>query len=193
MQLSGYSRAFDRGAPRWKEMLWILVSAFFFRTSLPWPSIVRVKLLRAFGARVGVHVVLRAKLNVNFPWRLTLGDHVWIGEEVMILSLAPVELESHVCISQRAFLCTGSHDFRAPHFDLITEPITIRERSWVAAQAFIGPGVKIGPGSMVTAGSVVTANVPPGVMVRGNPAEIVRRWDGVEMDEQRAEPAQQNA
>ena len=185
MQLSGYSRSFDRGAPRWKEVLWILASAFFFRTSLPWPSIVRVKLLRAFGARVGIHVVLRAKLNVNFPWRLTLGDHVWIGEEVMILSLAPVTLESHVCISQRAFLCTGSHDFRAANFDLITQPITIRERSWIAAQAFIGPGVEIGPGSMVTAGSVVTSSVPPGVMVRGNPAEIVKEWEEVEVGDER--------
>jgi putative colanic acid biosynthesis acetyltransferase WcaF len=181
MQLSGYSRAFDRGAPRWKEVLWILVSAFFFRTSLPWPSKVRVKLLRAFGAHVGEHVVLRAKLNVNFPWRLTLGDHVWIGEEVMILSLAPVILESHVCVSQRTFLCTGSHDFRAEHFDLITTPITIRSRSWVAAQAFIGPGVEIGPGSMVAAGSVVTQRVPPGVLVRGNPAEVVKEWDAAEV------------
>ena len=189
MQLSGYIRAFDRGAPRWKEVLWILVSAFFFRTSLPWPSKVRVKLLRAFGARVGVHAVLRAKLNVNFPWRLTLGDHVWIGEEVLILSLAPVTIESHVCVSQRVFLCTGSHDFRAAHFDLITKPITIRERSWVAAQAFVGPGVEIGPGSMVTAGSVVTANVPPGVMVRGNPAEVVRRWDSSEIEDERPEIA----
>lgn len=176
MQLSGYSRAFDRGAPRWKEVLWILVGAFFFRTSLPWPSRVRVKLLRAFGARVGEHAVLRAKLNVNFPWRLTLGDHVWIGEEVMILSLAPVTIESHVCVSQRSFLCTGSHNFLAPHFDLVTKPITIRERSWVAAQAFVGPGVEIGPGSMVAAGAVVTTNVPPGVLVQGNPAVVVKEW-----------------
>ena len=166
-------------------MFWILTSAFFFRTSLPWPSKVRVKLLRAFGARVEVHTVLRAKLNVNFPWRLTLVDHVWIGEEVMIVSLAPVTLESHVCISQRVFLCTGSHNSRAPNFDLITRPITIRERSWIAAQTLIGPGVEIGPGSMVTAGSVVTTNVPPGVMVRGNPAEVVKEWETAEVRSER--------
>ncbi|MDP9292603.1 MAG: colanic acid biosynthesis acetyltransferase WcaF, partial [Verrucomicrobiota bacterium] len=90
--------------------------------------------------------------------------------EVMILSLAQVTIESSVCVSQRAFLCTGSHDFRSATFDLQTKPITLRSGSWVAAQAFIAPGVEVGAGSMVTAGSVVVENVPPGVIVRGNPA-----------------------
>ena len=158
MQLSGYIRAFDRGAPRWKEVLWILVSAFFFRTSLPWPSKVRVKLLRAFGARV-VKCVF-AKLNVNF--RGSRWASVWIARR-LILSLARVTIESHVCVSQRAFLCTGSHDFRAAHFDLITKPITnanvVGRRSVRRAQRRIGPGNGHGR-------CVVTANAP-GVMVRG--------------------------
>src|SRR5581483_3712329 len=108
------------------------------------------------------------------PWRFQVEDDVWLGEEVLILSLASVTIESNVCISQRAFLCTGSHDFRAPDFNLITKPITIRAGSWIAAQAFIAPGVEIGPGSMVAAGSVVSQNVPPKTLVRGNPAVVVK-------------------
>lgn len=179
MELSGYTTGgFDRGAPRWKDALWMAVSCLFFQTAWPWPSPLRVALLRAFGARVGQGVVIRGKVAISFPWRLTLGDHVWLGEEVLILSLAPVTIESHVCISQRAFLCTGSHDFTAAKFDLVTRPIVIRERSWIAAQAFIAPGVEVGPGSMVAAGSIVLENVPPGVLVRGNPATIVKRFAG---------------
>lgn len=171
MDLSGYSTAgFDRGAPVWKEALWLVVKAAFFLNPWPWPSALRVALLRAFGASVGDGVVIRANVNITFPWRLTFGDHVWIGEEVLIISLAPVVLESNVCISQRAFLCTGSHDFRAPAFDLVTKPITVRSGSWVAAQVFIAPGVEVGAGSMIAAGSVVSQNVPPGMIVRGNPA-----------------------
>ena len=177
MQLKGYSIAgFDRGAPRWKEALWLLVKAAFFLNALPWPSALRAALLRAFGARVGARAVIRANVNISYPWRLTLGDDVWLGEEVMILSLAPVVVESSVCVSQRAFLCTGSHDFRSPGFDLVTKPITIRSGSWIAAQAFIGPGVEVGSGSMVCAGSVAGENVPPGVLVRGNPAQIVKQF-----------------
>jgi putative colanic acid biosynthesis acetyltransferase WcaF len=133
--------------------------------------------LRAFGAKIGERVVIRSNVNITFPWRLQIADDVWLGEEILILSLAPVIIESNVCISQRAFLCTGSHDFRAPHFDLITKPITIKSGSWVAAQVFIAPGVEIGEGSMVGAGSVVSENVPPKSLVRGNPATAVKRFD----------------
>ena len=119
-------------------------------------------------------MVVRANVNISFPWRLRLGDHVWIGEDVGILSLAAVEIESHVCISQRAYLCTGSHDYRRPDFKLVTRPISVRTGVWIAAQAFIGPGVEIGAGAVVAAGSVVGRDVPPGALVRGNPAEVVR-------------------
>jgi len=176
MQLKGYTVGdFDRGAPRWKEGAWVLVKFFFFQTAFPWPSALRCALLRVFGASVGARVVVRGNVNVTYPWRLTLGDDVWLGEEVMILSLAPVVIESSVCLSQRAFLCTGSHDFRSPDFDLITKGITVRGGSWIAAQAFVGPGVEVGEGSMVSAGSVVTQNVPPRTIVRGNPAQVVKQ------------------
>ena len=155
----------------------MVVKCLFFLNPVPWPSAVRVALLRAFGAKVGQGVVVRSQANITFPWRLSAGDHVWIGEEVLILSLAPVTLESNVCISQRAFLCTGSHDFRAPNFNLVTKPITIRSGSWVAAQVFVAPGVEIGEGSMVAAGSVVLENVPPKSLVRGNPATVVKHFE----------------
>jgi putative colanic acid biosynthesis acetyltransferase WcaF len=97
---------------------------------------------------------------------LSIGDHVWIGEDVGILSLAQVTIESNVCISQRAYLCSGSHDFRREDFKLKVAPITLRTGSWVAAVAFIGPGVEVGAGSVVAAGSVVFKDVPPDSVVR---------------------------
>ena len=176
MELKGYTVGdFDRGAPRWREALWVGVKCVFFLNALPWPSALRVALLRMFGASIGGGVVVRERVNVTYPWRLKIGDHVWFGEEVIILSLAPVTIESNVCISQRAFLCTGSHDFRSPGFSLVTKAIKVGAGSWIAAQAFIGPGVEIGEGSMVAAGSVVTENVPPRVIIRGNPAQVVKR------------------
>lgn len=174
MDLSRYDNShFDRGAPRWKEAVWTLVRALFFQTAVPWPSGFRVELLRAFGARVGKSVVIRENVNISMPWRLTVGDHVWIGEDVGILSLAQVTIGSNVCISQRAYICTGSHDHRREDFKLVTRPITIEDSSWVAAAAFIGPGVTIGSGAVVAAGSVVMRDVAPGTLVRGNPAGAV--------------------
>jgi putative colanic acid biosynthesis acetyltransferase WcaF len=80
-----------------------------------------------------------------------------------------------VCISQKSFLCTGSHDYRKESFELITRPIHIKEGSWIAASTFVGPGVQIGPNSVVAAGSVVTKSVGRGELVRGNPAQFVKR------------------
>ncbi|MEK0451066.1 MAG: hypothetical protein RL088_3334 [Verrucomicrobiota bacterium] len=174
IRLDRYStQGFDRGASALKEAAWILVKWFFFLTPLPWPSAVRCALLRAFGAEVGSGVVIRGNVNITFPWRLRIGSDVWIGEEVLVLSLAQVTIESNVCISQRAFLCTGSHDFGKETFDLIAQPIVVREGSWVAAMAFVGPGVEIGQGSRVAAGAVVSQSVPPASKVKGNPAVIV--------------------
>ena len=176
MELSSYNNSdFDRGAPAWKEALWIALRVLFFQTAIPWPSRFRVALLRSFGAKIGQDVVIRANVNISFPWRLSIGDHVWIGEDVGILSLAPVTIESNVCISQRAYLCTGSHEYLRQDFKLTVAPITVRSGAWVAAAAFIGPGGEIGAGSVVSAGSVVFENVPPRTIVRGNPAQVVKQ------------------
>ena len=174
MELKHYTTAgFDRGASIVKEAVWVAAKCLFFQTPWPWPSALRVALLRAFGAKVGERVVVRSNVNITFPWRLILHDDVWLGEEVVILSLAPVEIGPNVCISQRVFLCTGSHDFRSPGFTLVVKPITVHGGSWIAAQAFIAPGVVIGAGSMVCAGAIVVKEVPAGTIVRGNPAGVV--------------------
>ena len=174
MDLSIYDNSdFDRGAPRWKEAVWTLVRFLFFQNAFPWPSLLRCALLRTFGAKIGRAVVIRANVNISFPWRLTIGDHVWVGEDVGILTLAPVTIESNVCISQRAYLCTGSHDFRREDFKLQVASITVREGSWIAAASFIAPGVEIGSGAIVSAGSVVFTNVAPKAFMGGNPAAVV--------------------
>jgi putative colanic acid biosynthesis acetyltransferase WcaF len=161
MRLDLYdNRDFDRGAPLVKEAAWIFCKLIFFLNPIPWPSAWRVFLLRLFGAKIGARVVIRSGVNVTFPWRFETGDHVWIGDEVFILSLAKVVVGSHVCISQRAFLCTGSHAWRKETFDLITRPIEVGPGVWIAATAFVGPGVSIGEGSVIGAGSVVTRSVP---------------------------------
>ena len=175
MNLAIYDNSdFDRGAARWKEIAWTLVRWLFFHTFLPWPSSLRVALLRAFGATIGDGAVIRENVNISIPWRLTIRDHVWIGEDVGILSLAQVTIGSNVCISQRAYLCTGSHDHRREDFKLITRPITLHDGCWVAAAAFVGPGVTIGTGAVLSAGAVVMKDVPPDALVTGNPAQIVR-------------------
>ncbi|MEM6820573.1 MAG: WcaF family extracellular polysaccharide biosynthesis acetyltransferase [Verrucomicrobiota bacterium] len=175
IDLKRYDRgSFDRGAGIIKEMLWRLCQGLFFQPLWHMPSEVRVFLLRLFGAKIGKRAVVRAGVNISFPWRLEMGDDVWLGEEVMLLTLAPIKIGSNVCISQRAFLCTGSHDYQKQTFDLVTEPIEVGEGTWIAAQAFIGHGVTIGSSSVVSAGAVVVDDVPENSVVGGVPAKLIR-------------------
>jgi putative colanic acid biosynthesis acetyltransferase WcaF len=155
----------------------VFARGLFFQNAWPWPSNLRVALLELFGAKIGKRVIIRGNVNISFPGRLQIGNHVWIGEDVGILSLGQVTIESNVCVSQRAYLCTGSHEFRREDFKLKVAPIALRTGSWVAGAAFIGPGVEIGAGSVVSAGSVVLEHVPANALVQGNPARVVSAID----------------
>lgn len=174
INLSKFDNAtFSRGVPLWKEALWWVVRSLIFACWFPVPSRFKVFALRRFGATVGEGVVIRSRVNISMPWRVSIGDHVWIGDEVFLLSLDRIEIGANTCISQRAFLCTGSHDFSKETFDLDTRPIAIGESCWVGAQSFVGPGVVMGDASRCLAGSVVVKNVPPGATVGGVPAKVI--------------------
>ncbi len=171
IDLSQFDNAsFSRGASRTREVLWWIVRSLIFLPGFPLPSSLKRSALRVFGAKVGRGVVIRSRVNITFPWRVEIGDHAWIGDEVFLLSLAPITIGANTCVSQRAFLCTGSHDFSRPSFDLTTAPIHLGEGCWIGAQSFVGPGVTFGPGSRCLAGAVVVNDVPAGATVKGVPA-----------------------
>lgn len=168
--LSTYSVGnFVRGRPAFVEALWLLVQAVFVSSWLP-GSWQRRAALRAFGARIGAGVIIKPGVRVKFPWRLTIGDHTWLGESVWIDNLAEVSIGADCCISQGAYLCTGSHDWSKASFDLITRPIRIGDHAWIAAGASIGPGVSVGEGAVLALASVATADLDTWSIYRGNPA-----------------------
>lgn len=175
MQLSRFDNTgFERGASRAKEACWLLCRVWLFeRSVMPWYR-TRRAILRRFGARIGSGVIIKPQVKITFPWKLTVGDDSWIGEEAWILNLAPVEIGRDVCISQRAFLCTGNHDWSDPTFPLRVEPIRIGDGVWIGAAAFVGPGVTVGPGAVITAGSVAVRDVPAHMVCSGHPCVPVR-------------------
>jgi len=177
LDLFDATRNLDRGRAAWFEAVWYLVKIVFFLSALPWPSAVKCRLLGFFGAKVGPGVVIKPRVNIHFPWRLEVGAYSWIGEEVFILNFAPVRIGSHACVSQRAFLCTGNHDFRDERFSFRSAPISIGDGAWVGASVFVGPGVEIGDEAVVTAGSAVLKGLPAGRVCSGNPAVAgAARW-----------------
>jgi putative colanic acid biosynthesis acetyltransferase WcaF len=160
---------FDRGRSRLIEAAWRVIEGLLFNSWLP-GSAWRVWLLVRFGATVGRGVVIKPHVRVKFPWRLRIGDHSWIGESVWIDNLAEVRIGSDCCISQGAYLCTGSHRWNKQTFDLETRPIRIEDQCWVGAMACVGPGVTIGEGAVLTMGSTATLSLEPGWVSGGAPA-----------------------
>jgi putative colanic acid biosynthesis acetyltransferase WcaF len=161
---------YDPGRNDLVRVLWLLVSALFVQSALQPSSAIRVKLLRLFGARIGEGVVIKPRVQVKYPWRLEVGDHVWIGEGAWIDNLANVTIDSNVCISQEVYLLTGNHDYRAPTFDLKVEKICLKEGAWVGARAVVCPGVTMAEDSVLAVGSVLSSDTEAATIYRGNPA-----------------------
>jgi putative colanic acid biosynthesis acetyltransferase WcaF len=177
-------RAFDssvglnRGVSKFKEVIWYFVKMIFFLSSFPFPSSFKTFLLRLFGAKIGDGVVIKPRVNIHMPWKLTLGNDVWIGEEVFILNFEPIVIGNDVCVSQRAFLCGGNHDYMDPTMPYRNGPIVLQDGSWVGAGCFIGPNVTIGIDTIVTAGSIATKSLKENAIYRGNPAVFIKaRWN----------------
>jgi putative colanic acid biosynthesis acetyltransferase WcaF len=166
--------SYHPGAPLWKQLLWFYIGDRLVRSALiPFPQL-KTLTLRLFGATIGRGVNIKPGVQIKFPWRLSIGHHVWIGENAWIDNVVQVTIGDHVCISQGVYLCTGNHDWRDPNFALQAAPIRIESGAWIAAKATIGPGVTVGQGAVLGLGSIANRSLEPMTIYAGNPAQAIK-------------------
>lgn len=158
------------GAGNFKNILWYFCNILFVKCSLQPLSVIKVHLLRLFGAKIGKGVVIKPGVNIKYPWNLSIGDYSWIGENVWIDNLAKVKIGNNVCVSQGAMLLCGNHDYKRPTFDLMVKPIVIEDGAWVGAQSTVCPGVTMHLHSVLAVGSIASKDLMPYSIYRGNPA-----------------------
>ncbi|MBF0499460.1 MAG: colanic acid biosynthesis acetyltransferase WcaF [Candidatus Riflebacteria bacterium] len=163
-----------RGRPAWVVQLWWLIQATLFRLSPQMLYGWRRFLLRLFGACVGDEVLIRPTVTFTYPWKVTIGDRSWIGDDVCLYSLGEIRIGSDTVVSQRTYICTGSHEIDRPAFDIFSKPVHIGDEVWLAADVFVAPGVTIGDGCVVGARSTVFCDLPSGMICRGVPAVPIR-------------------
>lgn len=162
------------GANKLARLLWQAAWLFWFRPS-PWFwHAPRRALLRLFGAAVGKRVQVMPSVQIWAPWNLALGDCATVGAGVDLYAVDRIEIGAHATISQRAFLCTATHDVGHPNMPLVTAPIRIGAGAWVCAEAYVHPGVEIGVDAVAGVRAAVLRDVPPGQIVGGNPAKFLR-------------------
>jgi putative colanic acid biosynthesis acetyltransferase WcaF len=162
-----------RGRPAWFIQLWWIVQKLLFQSSPQALYSWRVLLLRSFGAKIGKNVIIRPSVSVVYPWKLRIGDYAWIGDDVVLYTLGHISIGNHSVVSQRSYLCAGSHDLADLSFAITNTPIVIADQCWIAADVFVCPGVNIGSGTVVGARSTVTRSLPSGVIAFGLPARVI--------------------
>lgn len=168
--------SYPKGRGLLHQVAWVALSTLVV-TKVWCPNRLRCAILRVMGAELGKGVLIRHDVRIQWPWKLTMGDDSWIGVGATIVNLEHLTIGSNVCISQEAFVCTGSHDHRSPVFEFDNAPIVIEDGVWVAARAVILRGVTIGARSVVGANTLVVRDVPPGSMVTA-PLPTVRPISG---------------
>lgn len=165
---------FDTGAGFLKRLTWYLCSAVFIHSHALLPYAVKCGILRLFGATIGKGVVIKPRVNIKYPWKLSVGDHSWIGEGVWIDCLDVVDIGANVCISQGALILSGNHDYSKSTFDLMVAPIHIGDGAWIGARAMVAQGVHVGDHAVLAVGSIASSDLEPFGIYRGNPAQKVK-------------------
>lgn len=149
----------------------ILFRPFSLRIFRKW----RILVLRLYGAKVSWKCTVHSSVRIWAPWNLEMGDYSCLGQKVDCYNQGSIALEDNVTISQKCYLCASSHDYTSKSHYLFLAPIVIRNKVWVAADAFIGPGVTIGESAVVGARAAVFKDVDPWTVVGGNPAKFIKK------------------
>jgi putative colanic acid biosynthesis acetyltransferase WcaF len=153
---------------------WTVIWVLCARWNPPQLAGWRRMLLRLFGAKIAPTAIIRSSAKIWLPSNLEMEDHACLGPHVNCYNMAMVTLRRYAVVSQGANLCTGSHLVDDEHFQLVAKPIEISEYAWVAADAFVGPGVKIGEGAVLAARGVTFLDLSPWTVYLGNPAVAKR-------------------
>ena len=130
----------------------------------------RAMVLRCFGAKIGKGARIHASVRIWLPSNLEVGENALIGPGARLYNQGFIRIGAHAVISQRAHICASSHDLRDPNFQLVLRPVRIGENCWVAAEAFVGPGVSMGDRSVLGARGALFINTNVDTVYSGNPA-----------------------
>ncbi len=155
----------------WNSCYWLFFRPFNLDLFKGW----RCFILRSFGAKIGNNTCVYASAKIWAPWNLEMGNYSCMGPKVDCYNQGKISIGDQTNISQKTYLCASSHDFTIYNFPLILKPIKIGNQVWIAADAFIAPGVSIGDGAVVGARSAVFKDVATWEVVGGNPACFIKK------------------
>ena len=107
---------------------------------------------------------------------IRVGRNVFVNQNCTFYDLGGLDIADDVMIGPNVSIITASHPLGPSQRRAVTigKPIVIERNVWIGAGATIIGGVTVGENAVVAAGAVVTKDVPPNVLVGGNPAQVIR-------------------
>ena len=172
--LSKYDNSWYRPGSWLRRFCWHLAGRVFINTYFPFPVVVKTTILKMFGAKIAVNVMIKPKVNIKYPWFLTIEENAWIGEKVWIDNLTNVTIGANSCLSQGVMLLTGNHNYKSPGFELRLAPIVLEAGVWIGAKSVVCPGGVCSSHAVLAVGSVATKNLDAYGIYGGNPAQFIR-------------------
>lgn len=152
------------------RLTWLVLARFTPPPLHAWRRLI----LKAFGAKIGRGARVHASVRIWLPANLELGDNTLIGPGAHLYNQGRITVGARTVISQGAHICASTHDIADPNFQLVVRPIAIGEQAWVAAEAFVGPGVTIGDRAVIGARAALFQNAEPDGVYSGNPAQFIK-------------------
>ena len=155
----------------WSTCYYLLFRPFSLKYFRTW----RIFILRFWGAKIGKQCLVYANAKIWAPWNLEMKSYSLLGAKVDCYNQGKITIGTNSVVSQKSYLCASSHDIANSRLPLVLKPIVIGDQVWVAADAFIGPGVTVGEGAVVGARAAVFKDVEAWTVVGGNPARFIKR------------------
>jgi putative colanic acid biosynthesis acetyltransferase WcaF len=162
------------GKPGWYAQIWWFVQATLFSWSFDFMYGWRSFLLSLFGAKLGKNIRVRPSARITCPWKVTIGDYCWIGQETILHGPGEIEIGNDTVVSARSYIDTASHHYDSLTFDIFVTKVHLDDEVWIATDVFVAAGVTIGKGAVVGARSSVFNDLPAMMVCVGTPAKPVR-------------------
>lgn len=164
-----------RGKSKLVVQLWWIIESTLFAWSPQFFYGWRRFLLRSFGAKIGKNVLIRSSVRCTYPWKISIGDYSWIGENCILYSLGDIRIGNNVAIAHDVYLNTGTHDYQSLTFEIGAKKVIIEDECWITNDVYVAPGVTIEKGCVVGARSSVFKSLPEGWVCYGNPAKPIKK------------------
>ncbi|WP_336219072.1 maltose O-acetyltransferase [Citrobacter amalonaticus] len=120
---------------------------------------------------------IEPSFRCDYGYNIFLGKHFYANFDCVMLDVCPIHIGDNCMLAPGVHIYTATHPLDATERNSGLEygkPVTIGHNVWIGGRAVINPGVNIGDNAVIASGAIVTKDVPANVVVRGNPARIIK-------------------